>query len=104
RYPRGHGLERDDPERLVEAREAGHVGDPEEAVAILVRDEAGEERLVAKPQLGRAAARAGQAATGAGDDQLGVRSRGQDARHRLDQQMDALLLNDAADVEDDLLG
>src|SRR5579883_2896686 len=102
RRSRGHRLEGHDAERLVKAWEDSHIGNPKEAVANTIRYVAGEIASVANAQIISALPNGIQVASRPGYDQLGPRTRGKDARHRLDQEVNTLLVNDPSHIEDHL--
>ena len=100
---RGHRLERDEAEGLVDRRHHGQVGDPVERVQDVVADPAEEGAVLHQAQVVRLLAQLGLVGAGSGDQEARARRLLDHPRHRLEGELEALLVDEAADQQDEPL-
>ena len=99
RTPGGHRLEGDEPERLVDRRDHADVGDPVERVEDVVADPTEEGAVVHQPERRRLFVQLLLVGSRAGDQEARPRDRLDQARHRLERELEALLVDEPADQQ-----
>ena len=99
----GHGLERNQPERLVDGRHDADVGDRVERMQDVVADPAHERAVLHQAQILRLTAELLLVRARSGHDEPGVRKTLDDLRQRLQRKLEALLVDQPADEQDQAL-
>ncbi len=99
----GHRLQRHKPERLVKRRDHAGVGDPVERVQNVVTDPAEEGAVVHQPELRSLLFQLLLVGAGSGDQKARPGDGVDQPRHRFERKLKALLVDEPADQQDELL-